>query len=167
MGNEFNLDLMLQIIRHKINFIEIPIKEEYLPIVYVAISSYSVRTEKPSHSYTKPDLGKPKGYFGILPIKVSTENKEIKIEIINSKSSYLPGEEAETIIKATKNGKPLANTEITFLAADRGVLDLINYHVPNPVKFFYDPNKFNLYVRGADSRSLLIDPVTYEVNADV
>lgn len=145
------------------NFIEIPIKEKYLPIIYVAVSSYSIRSEAPTNTYTKPDLGKPKGYFGMVPIRVSTVDKEIEIEIKNNKSSYLPGEEAEVLIKATKNGKPVSDAEITFLAADRGVLDLINYHIPDPVSFFYDPEKFYLCVIGADSRSLLIDPVTYEV----
>jgi uncharacterized protein YfaS (alpha-2-macroglobulin family) len=36
--------------------------------------------------------------------------------------------------------------------------------VPDPVAFFYDPQHFPLGVRGAESRSLLIDPVTYSVS---
>jgi uncharacterized protein YfaS (alpha-2-macroglobulin family) len=47
------------------------------------------------------------------------------------------------------------------MAVDRGVVDLIDYHVPDPLAFFYSPRNFPLGVRGADSRSLLIDPVTY------
>ena len=35
--------------------------------------------------------------------------------------------------------------------------------MPNPIAFFYDPEKFPLAVLGADSRSMLMDPVTYEV----
>ncbi|MCK5674869.1 MAG: alpha-2-macroglobulin, partial [Spirochaetales bacterium] len=66
-------------------------------------------------------------------------------------------------ISTVFNDKPLAGAEITLMAVDRGVLDLINYHVPNPVEYFYSRDKFPLGTRGADSRSLLIDPVTYEV----
>jgi len=145
------------------NVIEIPVKEEYTPVFYIALSSYSVRDKEPSKSYNEPDLGKPKGYFGITTVIVDTTLKEIALEIVPTKTSYLPGTEAELTIHASKDGAPLANTEITFLVVDRGVVDLINYHVPNPLKYFYDISKFPLKVVGGDSRSLLIDPVTYEV----
>ncbi|HOJ63526.1 MAG TPA: MG2 domain-containing protein [Spirochaetota bacterium] len=142
--------------------LEIPVKEEYIPVFYVALTGFSKRTEAPPKEYGEPDLGKPKGYFGIKKISVSTEKKEIQLTISSNKSNYRPGEEAIYKIKATRDGKPLANTEITFLAVDRGVLDLINYHVPNPLSFFYASYKFPLGVIGADSRSMLIDPVLYE-----
>jgi uncharacterized protein YfaS (alpha-2-macroglobulin family) len=142
--------------------IEVPIKEKYVPIVYVALSSYSKREAAPS-SYFEPDLGKPKGYFGITSLTIDTETKTCSVEIIPHKDIYRPGEKAEVKILVKKNGKPLANAEVTFLAADRGVLDLINYHVPDPIAFFYSSYKFPLGVLGADSRSLLIDPVTYEI----
>ncbi len=43
------------------------------------------------------------------------------------------------------------------------MFDLIDYHIPDPLEYFYAPHKFPLGVKGADSRSLLIDPVTYDV----
>ncbi|MBN2443112.1 MAG: hypothetical protein JXJ04_17260, partial [Spirochaetales bacterium] len=42
-------------------------------------------------------------------------------------------------------------------------LDLINYHVPDPVDSFYSSLNFPLGTSGADSRSLLLDPVTYDI----
>ena len=143
------------------NTIDIPVKEEYLPIFYVALSSFSKRGEDPPKNYFQPDLGKPKGYFGITSLKVSTDSKELQLKILPSKVTYKPGEEAEVTVMAIKDGEPVANTEITFMATDRGVLDLINYHVRNPIDFFYATDKFPLGVKGADSRALLIDPVTY------
>jgi uncharacterized protein YfaS (alpha-2-macroglobulin family) len=145
-----------------INSIEIPIKPEYLPVCYVSIASYSKRSDDPPDTYTSPDLGKPKGYFGITTVVVDTTPKEVILQIVPTRKSYLPGTEAEVTVKAFLNGEPAVDTEITFLAADRGVLDLINYHVPNPLEYFYDAGKFPLGVIGGDSRSLLIDPVTYE-----
>ena len=118
------------------NLIDVPIKEKYLPVFYLALSSYSVRTESPSTGDEKPDLGKPKGFFGIIPMKVTTSEKEITLEKINSKPSYAPGSEAEILIKASKKGKPLADTEITFFAADRGVLDSDKLSCAEPDCFF-------------------------------
>ena len=56
----------------------------------------------------------------------------------------------------------MANAELTLLAVDRGVLDLIDYHVPNPLDFFYNPGNFQLGVIGGDSRAWLMDPVMEE-----
>ncbi len=143
--------------------IGVPIREEYLPIVYVSVASYSVRTGAPSHTYFTPDLDKPKGYFGVVPLVVDPSSRRIDIDIETGGIAYLPGGKAEIVIRATRMKKPVAGAEITFLAVDRGVVDLIDYHIPDPLEFFYSQSKFPLYVKGADSRSLLIDPVTYEV----
>lgn len=143
------------------NVIEIPIANNYLPIVYVAISSYSDRTGKPVHQYGEADLDKPKGYFGICELHIDPSIKSFSVNVESSKQTYLPGEEATLTFTATKGGKPLANAELTVMAVDRGVLDLINYHVPNPIDYFYREYNFPLRVKGGDSRQLLMDPVTY------
>ncbi len=150
-------------IKGSANTIDIPVRSEYIPIFYVALSSYSNREQDPPKTYLDPDLGKPKGYFGITTIRVDTEEKEIQLSIVPSKKIWRPGEEAEVTITATREGRPVSEAEITFMAADRGVLDLINYHVQNPIEYFYSAENFPLGVRGADNRSLLIDPVTYEI----
>ena len=142
--------------------IDIDIKENFVPIMYVALSSYSLRTAEPPKDFGTPDLGKPKGYFGVTALRVDTAPKRFDIQITADKQTYRPGEQAEIKIHASKDGVPLADSEITLMAVDRGVIDLINYHVPDPVEFFYAYSRFPLCVRGGDSRSLLIDPVTYE-----
>jgi uncharacterized protein YfaS (alpha-2-macroglobulin family) len=144
--------------------IDIPIEESYVPIVYAAISSYTVRSGPPQNTYYEPDLDKPKGIFGVTPIYVDHESRHYQIEIENSKVAYRPAEQAQVSVKVTLNGRPAPNTEVSFMAVDRGVVDLIDYHVPDPVAFFYNPRNFPLGVRGADSRSLLIDPVTYSLS---
>lgn len=142
--------------------LEIPITEAHLPVIYLTISSASQRQETPK-SYFEPDLGKPKGYFGAVALFVNPEPRRFDIEINPSQPSYQPGEQAEIELLVRKNGEPLAGAEVTLMAVDRGVVDLIDYRVPDPVAFFYDPSRFPLGGRGADSRSILMDPVTYEV----
>jgi uncharacterized protein YfaS (alpha-2-macroglobulin family) len=141
--------------------IAIPIDESYVPIVYVALSSYTVRSGPPQNTYYEPDLDKPKGVFGIAGIRVDTETRRYTVEIEPRKPAYRPKEQAEVTLKVTRGGAPVAGAELTFMAVDRGVVDLIDYHVPDPLAYFYAPHNFPLGVRGADSRSLLIDPVTY------
>ena len=142
--------------------LEIPVAANYVPVVYVAVSSYSVRTEEPKHKYGELDLDKPKGIFGMTPVFVNTRVKAFSVEIAADKTVYKPGEEATVTLTAKKGDKPLAGAELTLVAVDRGVLDLIDYHVPNPLDFFYDPEHFELGVIGGDSRSWLMDPVIQE-----
>ncbi len=144
------------------NVIDIPIIDAHVPVLYVAVASFSKRGAPPA-SYFEPDLGKPKLYFGLHALKISTRTRNLKAEILPDRTVYSPGSQANVQIRVTDNGKPVEGAEVTFLAVDRGVLDLIDYHVPDPVSFFYDESKFPLGVMGADTRSLLIDPVTYEM----
>ncbi len=146
-----------------VSVIEIPIAANYVPVVYVSVSSYSVRSGAPSHEYGTPDMDKPKGYYGLAAVHVDPRVNAFSVAIKADKTAYKPGDTVTLSLSATKNGKPVPHAELTVMAVDRGVLDLIDYHVPDPVAFFYSEEKFPLAVYGGDSRSLLIDPVTYEV----
>lgn len=153
-------------IRHfddAINVIDIPVARNYVPVFYVSVASYSVRQGEPTHTYGEVDLDKPKGYYGATAVFVNPRVKSFSVAVESAKPSYRPGETAELTLVATKGGKPLVGAELTLLAVDRGVLDLIDYHVPDPIAFFYDPYQFPLRVKGGDSRALLMDPVTYAV----
>ena len=143
----------------------VPVQENYIPVVYVSVSSWSKRSAKPSDNYFEPDPDKPKGYFGITPINIDSSSRQFNITLESDKTYYLPGDEVQIKVKADYHGAPLAGAEITLMAVDTAVPDYINSHVPNPVKFFYSKDKFPFGVRGGDSRSLLLDPVSSEAKA--
>ena len=143
--------------------IEVPIAGNYVPVVYVSVSSYSERHGAPTHNYGEPDLDKPKGYYGVTSLLINPYVRSFSLKVECDKPSYKPGDTATIKFTATKGGKPYAGAELTAMAVDRGVLDLINYHVPNPIDFFYNKYNFPLRVYGGDSRAYLMDPVTYSV----
>ena len=143
--------------------LDIPVAGNYVPVVYVSVSSYSVRHGEPTHNYGEPDLDKPKGYYGVAPLLINPYVRSFSVAIECDKPSYKPGDTDTIKFKATKGGKPYEGAELSALAVDRGVLDLINYHIPNPIDFFYDKYNFPLRVYGGDSRTYLMDPVTYSV----
>ncbi len=152
-------------VRHfdsNVQVIDVPLARNYVPVVYLSICSYSVRTEPPHHEYGEKDVDKPQGYYGVTPVYINPYVKAFSLTIETGSEAYRPGEEATVTITATKGGKPLENAEITLMAVDRGVLDLINYHVPDPISFYYSESNFPLCVKGGDDRSYLMDPVTYE-----
>lgn len=143
------------------SLIEVPVKGNYIPVFYVALTSFTKREAAPT-DYFEPDLGRPRGLFGIVGIRVSTRPVELDVEVLPGQLAYKPGSEAEVTVKVTQAGQPVASSEVTVLAVDRGVVDLINYHVPDPLEYFYDPYHFPLAVHGDDSRRLLMKPVTYD-----
>ncbi len=145
------------------NVIEIPVASNYVPVVYVSVSSYSMRTGAPKHQYGEVDLDKPKGYFGVTPLFINPYTRAFSVKVESDKQVYRPGDQVTLTMTATKGGHPVQGAELTVMAVDRGVLDLINYHVPNPIDYFYDVSHFPLRTRGGDSRDMLMDPVTYSI----
>lgn len=144
------------------SLIEIPLKDAYLPVFYVVLSSFTERTET-EDNYFEPDFGRPRSLFGITALHMATTPVELEVKSRTVQDSYAPGEEAEVLVTVTQNGQPVENAEVTVLAVDRGVLDLADYHIPNPLNYFYNSYHFPLGTLGDDSRRLLLRPVTYEV----
>ncbi|MDC7240463.1 MAG: alpha-2-macroglobulin family protein, partial [Spirochaetales bacterium] len=143
--------------------IEIPVKEEWIPVMHITLAGFLPRGDLPE-SYHDPDFGKPRGIFGAAALNISTQTRELDLEILPDKAVYRPGEEAEITIRVTENGRPVEGAEVSYLAVDRGILDLINYHIPNPLSYFYSRTNFLSYTAGDDSRRLLLNPVTYETS---
>jgi uncharacterized protein YfaS (alpha-2-macroglobulin family) len=150
-------------IKESVSVLDIPIARNFVPVVYVSISSYSVRSGPPTHEYGESDLDKPKGYYGVTRVNVNPRVKAFSVSVQSDKKTYRPGEEVTMTLTATKDGRPLPEAELTLMAVDRGVLDLINYRVPDPISHFYADYLFPLSVAGGDSRYMLMDPITYNV----
>jgi hypothetical protein len=144
--------------------IDVRITDEHVPMVYVFVAVSTGRTKPPADGPDTPDFGKPRGYSGLLEIPVATASRTITLSIENAKDSYLPGSDATVTLKAMLKGQPVQGAEIVLVAADRGVLDLIDYRIPNPVDFFYSRGNFPDKVAHFDSRDLLMDPVTWKAN---
>ncbi len=148
------------------SIIDIKIAREFLPVAYVSVSSFTKRTSSyPNHSYGEIDFDKPHEIYGVTEIHVNPRIRAFNVTAEFNKEKYAPGEEAVIKLKATRNGEPVPNAELTIMGVDRAILDLINYHVPNPVEYFYNKGNFPLYVDGGDSRRYLMDPVTYSIQS--
>ncbi len=128
--------------------IEIPIEESYVPVVYVSVSTYSDRITNPEQT--------PKSYFGVTTLNISTQSKTFDIEITPDQKNYQPGDKVQINLRATKDAKAVPDAHLFVQVTDRSILDLINYHVSNPVNFFYSQYRFSNQAYGGDSRSLLV-----------
>lgn len=141
--------------------LEIEIKEDYLPLVYLSLASPQHRKQSPSEDSSE-DLNRPKTYYGRTEILVDYNSKNIELSLQGMKNSFLPGEKAKFRVHASKDGKNLAGARLCFVAVDQGILDLTDYEINNPLDYFYSIDKFPLSVYDSDSRNFLMNPVMEE-----
>lgn len=133
--------------------IPVKIKREHIPNVYVSVMLYSGRT---GFNMVKDgqDIAKPKCFIGYANILVSPEEKKLSVEVKSDKKQYGPGEETTVnIFVKDFKGKPV-NGEATISVADRGVLNLVNYTLPDPYGYFYAPRQ--LAVTTFDVRQIIL-----------
>jgi uncharacterized protein YfaS (alpha-2-macroglobulin family) len=129
--------------------IEIPVKAEWGPNVFVSVLAVRGRVEplkwyslfqwgwrepmswfkewwNPQQPTAMVDLAKPAYRLGLGEIAVGTDGFKLKVEISSDKSDYRPREEATVRIKVTTpDGKPApAGTEVAFAAVDQALLEL-------------------------------------------
>ena len=116
--------------------VKIPIKDEYLPNVYV-----SATLIKPVDNGSMP-LTVATGY---LPLFVEKASTVIPVEIIADAKSR-----SNRTQKVTIKTRAEKDIFLTVAAVDEGILQITNYKSPNPHKFFYQQiamgiESFNIY----------------------
>lgn len=129
--------------------IEIPVKAEWGPNVFVSVLAVRGRVEplkwysffqwgwrepkswfkewwNPQQPTAMVDLAKPAYRLGLAEIAVGTEGFALKVEVSSDKADYRPREQATVKIKVTTpDGKPApAGTEVAFAAVDQALLEL-------------------------------------------
>lgn len=129
--------------------VELPVKAEWGPNVFVSVLVVRGRVQAPKwysffqwgwrepaswfREWWNPDqptamvdLAKPAYRLGLGEIAVGTEGFKLKVEVSADKTDYRPREEATVRIRvATPDGKPLpAGSEVAFAAIDQALLEL-------------------------------------------
>jgi alpha-2-macroglobulin len=103
--------------------IEIPIKDEYAPNVYISATI----VDKHHKFYTQEKM-----------IQVSPENNFLKIAIASDKAKYKPGETVKYTITALHNdGSPAANTDLSLGVVDESIYAIRPETAEDIRKFFY------------------------------
>ena len=131
--------------------IKIPIKDTYLPNVYVGVMMVQGRSAKPSDY--KQDLGKPQVKIGYVNLNVIPDSKRLVTTIKPDASKYQPGDTV-TLSLTTKVGGKATPAEVVVMAVDEGILALTNYQTPDLFKFFYGEKPISVFTM--DNRTYVI-----------
>jgi alpha-2-macroglobulin len=117
--------------------VELPIVSAWGPNVFASITQVSGRQGK-------GDRGRPQLKMGVATINVDSKDRELGVKIELDNGTHRPGDTVTGKIKVTSNGSPVA-AELSLAVADEGVLKLIDYKTPNPMRTFYAPWSYGVH----------------------
>ncbi len=142
--------------------INVPIKSEYLPNVYIGVTLIKGRTQVEGDDVNNPeDLGKPAFKLGYAAIGVSPREKRLNVAIEKSHDQLEPGDNLDlNFIVTDSKGNPV-QSELMVTVADVGVLNLIGYNTPDWFGSFYGQR--SLGVNTTDTRIHIIGQRNYGV----
>lgn len=117
--------------------IEIPLKENHVPNIYVSVVLLQGRTTDRIFSEEGDDLGKPSFKIGYVNLPVDPGTKHLQVNVKVNRKEFRPRGKARVTFQVNdSNGKPRI-AECSIAVVDRGVLDLIGYKTPNSFDHFY------------------------------
>ncbi|MCA9679769.1 MAG: hypothetical protein H6708_23625 [Kofleriaceae bacterium] len=109
--------------------VELTIKDSWAPVVYARVALVSGR-------HGDGDRNRPQLKMGVVELKVESEHKRLDVQVVLDQAEVRPGAPVSGHVVVTSAGKPV-RAELSLSVADEGVLQLIAYKTPDPMKTFY------------------------------
>ena len=131
--------------------IEIQLTDDHIPNAYVSVILLNGRSARPEGLQ---DIGAPAFRIGYVNLSVDPGERHLSVDVSSDKKTARPGDEITVNFRVRDrkgNGVP---AEVTFSAADAGVLQLIDYSLPDPFGAFYGERP--LGVSTTESRAHLV-----------
>jgi len=126
-------------IRESSAVIRIPIKEEFLPNVYVRVDLVEA-SQAQSEKGVKNK--KPAFAVGIINLKISKATRSLNVSVEAEKKDLEPGGDTKINLEVRNfRGEPVANSETAVVVVDEAIWALMNYKIPNPLEEFYRENQ--------------------------
>jgi len=106
--------------------VEVPIKGNYAPNVFVSVMAVRGRIAAPAPT-AMVDLAKPAYRMGVAEINVGWAAHELKVKVETDRPVYHVREKAKVTVEVRKadGSKPQRNAEIALAAVDEGLLELM------------------------------------------
>ena len=109
--------------------VELTIQDAWAPNVFASVAMVQGRIGD-------GDRNRPQFKMGMVELAVTSDHKRLDVTVELDKDEVRPGDKVTGTVKVTSAGKPV-KAELSLSAADEGVLQLIAYKTPDPMKTFY------------------------------
>ena len=109
--------------------VELAIDDAWAPNVFASVAMVSGRQGD-------GDKHRPQFKMGVVELKVDSDHKRLEVAVELDEDKVRPGAPVSGRVVVTRGGKPV-QAELSLSVADEGVLQLIAYQTPDPMKTFY------------------------------
>jgi uncharacterized protein YfaS (alpha-2-macroglobulin family) len=134
---EFIIQRWVQEVEGSAPTIELPIKTEHLPNIFVSVILVQGRLKEQKYSDEGDDLSKPSFKIGYLNLPVDPGDKRLEVEVKSDKENYRPRDSVAVTVDVKNSKKQGALAEVVLAVVDKGVLNLIDFKTPNSFDAFY------------------------------
>lgn len=139
--------------------IQVPIKVEHLPNVFISVILLKGRSSNFIFSQEGEDIGRPAFKIGYANLPVDPGSQHLNVTVRTDREEYRPGEPVKISLEVKNaQGQPAA-AEVTLAAVDKGILNLINYELPDPFDYFYGMRP--LSVQTSETRLHVVEQRNY------
>ncbi len=143
--------------------VEIPVRDEYSPNVFVSVVMLRGRVALPSDP-EMVDPGRPAYRVGYCELTVPPSGKRLGVHARTERAEYRPGDRARATVRVLGDEGGPRRASVTVWAVDAGVLALTGYRTPDPISVFYE--RQGLGVSTSESRSRLVGRRSYGTKGD-
>ena len=119
-------DVFIQKLTSQSPLVEVPVKPNYAPNIFVSVLVVRGRTGEPQPT-AMVDSGRPAYKLGIAEIKVGWKGHELKVQVTAPKDVYQVREKVpvEIRVRQADDDKPAAGGEVAVAAVDEALLELL------------------------------------------
>jgi uncharacterized protein YfaS (alpha-2-macroglobulin family) len=139
--------------------IEIPLTRKHLPNVFMSVILLRGRSSNMVFSEEGEDVGRPAFKIGYVNLPVDPGDQHLKVAVKADRSDYLPGTTVTLDVDVRDAAGDPSPAEVTLAVVDRGVLNLINYELPDPFSAFYGNRP--LSVQTSETRLHIVEQRNY------
>lgn len=134
--------------------IAVPFDNLSLPNVYVSVILLQGRVARTGELEQEKDVGRPSFKVGYIAVSVDPGTRHLKVAVLPERKEYRPGDTVRVELNVRNDDGNPARAEVTVSVADKGVLNLIGYRLPDPFVPFYGQRPLSVVT--TESRSQIV-----------
>ena len=127
------------------DILEVPITSEHVPNIFVGVTLFKPPT---------PENPMPQVKFGLVELKVSTDEKELRISITHDRDKLGPSDTVTYEITTTDNEGRGVAAEVSLALVDLSVLSLQDEFAAKPIEAFWSAHPLGVSTGSSFSASI-------------
>ncbi len=143
--------------------LEVAIQDLHTPNIHVQVDIVG-QTNRITAQGKPLDAQRPAHATATINLSIPPKHRELDVKVIPKHKRLDPGKKTTLEVSVTKNGKPVADTEVAVLVVDEAVWSLSDYKISSPIEQFYFKRSQGVRDRRSRDTILLSEPARHAGN---